>query len=80
MSEVKIRTPVIGDPVVVVLGSDNWACPGQVRRHLGGGRCTIDYFGGMNIATRTLPHAATGQIPCWRYPEVDASHMTEVDR
>ena len=79
MSEVKIRTPVIGDPVVVVL-SGTHQCPGLVRRHLGGGRCSVDYFGGMAIATRTLPHASTGQHPCWHYPEVEPTHMVEVER
>lgn len=79
VSEVKIRTPVIGDPVVVVL-SGTHQCPGLVRRHIGGGRISADYFGGMSIATRTLPHASTGQYPHWHYPEVEATHTTEVER
>lgn len=79
MSEPRIRTPVIGDAVVVVL-SPTHQCPGLVRRHLGGGRCSVDYFGGMQIATRTVPHALTGQVPCWHYPDVEPSHTTEVER
>jgi hypothetical protein len=79
VSEVRIRTPVIGDPVVVVL-SGTHQCPGLVRRHLGGGRCSVDYFGGMNIATRTLPHRALGEYPHWHYPEVEPTHLTEVER
>ena len=79
MSEVKIRTPVIGDPVVVVI-SGTYQCPGQVRRHLGGGRCSVDFNGGGQMTTRTLPHAATGQYPHWHYPEVEPTHLTEVER
>ena len=75
----RIRTPVIGDAVVVVI-SDTYACPGFVRRHLGGGRCSVDYFGGMSIATRTMGHRSLGEYPYWHYPDVETTHTTEVER
>jgi hypothetical protein len=79
VTETRIRTPVIGDPVVVVL-SPTHQCPGQVRRHLGGGVISADYHGGMSTTTRTVPHRETGAWPHWHYPEIDHTSTVEVDR
>lgn len=73
----RLARPVVGEPVVLRLSRDH-EIPGQVARHLGGGRCSITSVG-YSVSRTVADHESTGRFPQWGRPVVDDEDTVEVE-